>query len=114
MSIIYILKKVLKRFSNKKIRREKLAVSEDLSEWEIAPTSKMISYGFGYLIINYLLGAYTRIVFYYYEVEVGLPVLYVGLAFVIYAVWNMFNDPLLGYFTDRPRKWTKRWGMRAP
>ncbi|TFG28433.1 MAG: MFS transporter [Promethearchaeota archaeon] len=91
-----------------------MAIEEDLSEWEIAPTSKMIAYGFGYLIINYLLGAYSAIVFYYYEVEVGLPVLFVGIAFVLYAIWNMFNDPLLGYFTDKPRKWTRKWGLRTP
>lgn len=91
-----------------------MASEEDLSEWELAPTRKMISYGCGYLVVNYLLGAYTRLVFYYYEVEIGLPVLYVGLAFVIYAVWNMVNDPLLGYFTDKPRKWTKKYGLRAP
>jgi GPH family glycoside/pentoside/hexuronide:cation symporter len=91
-----------------------MAIEEDLGEWEIAPTKKMLSYGFGYLIINYLLGAYSAIVFYYYEVEVGLPVLFVGLAFVVYAIWNMFNDPLLGYFTDKPRKWTRKWGLRAP
>ena len=87
---------------------------EELSEWKIAPTRKMISYGCGYLVVNYLLGAYTRLVFYYYEVEVGLPVLYIGIAFVIYAVWNMFNDPLLGYFTDKPRKWMRKYGLRAP
>ncbi len=86
----------------------------ETSEWEIASTSKMISYGFGYLIINFLLTTYSRIVFYFYEVEIGLPVIYVGLAFVIFAIWNMVNDPLLGYLTDKPLKWTKRWGMRAP
>lgn len=91
-----------------------MVVEEDLSDWEIAPTHKMISYGFGYLVVNYLIGAYSAVVFYYYEVEVGLPVLLVGLAFVIYAIWNMFNDPLLGYFTDKPRKWTRKWGLRAP
>ncbi len=91
-----------------------MAVEEDLSEWEIAPTSKMISYGFGYLVVNYLIGSGFALVFYYYEVEVGLPVLFVGLAFLLYAIWNMFNDPLLGYFTDKPRKWTKKWGLRAP
>ncbi len=91
-----------------------MAVDEDLSEWQIAPTSKMISYGFGYLIVNYLIGSGFALVFYYYEVEVGLPVLFVGLAFLVYAIWNMFNDPLLGYFTDKPKKWTKKWGLRAP
>jgi GPH family glycoside/pentoside/hexuronide:cation symporter len=91
-----------------------MAISEDLSEWEVAPTSKMISYGFGYLIVNYLIGAGFSLVFYYYEVEVGLPVLFVGLAFLVYALWNMVNDPLLGYFTDKPRRWTRKWGLRAP
>lgn len=84
------------------------------SEWEIASTNKMISYGFGYLIVNYLLTAFSSIVFYFYEVEIGLPVALVGLAFIIFAIWNMVNDPLLGYLTDKPLKWTKRWGMRAP
>jgi len=91
-----------------------MASEEDLSEWEIAPTRKMVSYAFGYVIIGYLLGAYSAVVFYYYEVEVGLPVALVGLAFIIFAVWNMINDPLLGYLTDKPLRWTRRWGMRAP
>ncbi len=86
----------------------------ETSEWEIAPTNKMISYGFGYLIVNYLLTAYSAIVFYFYEVEIGLPVALVGIAFIIFALWNMINDPLLGYLTDKPLKWTKKWGMRAP
>jgi GPH family glycoside/pentoside/hexuronide:cation symporter len=91
-----------------------MAIEEDLSEWEIAPTRKMVSYAFGYVIIGYLLGAYSAVVFYYYEVEVGLPVAMVGLAFIIFAVWNMINDPLLGYLTDKPLRWTRKWGMRAP
>ena len=32
-----------------------MAVEEDLSSWEIASTSKMISYALGYVIINYFL-----------------------------------------------------------
>ena len=91
-----------------------MASEEDQSEWEIASTNKMISYGFGYLIINYLLTAYASIVFYFYEVEIGMPVALVGLAFIIFAIWNMVNDPLLGYLTDKPLKWTRKWGLRAP
>ncbi len=26
----------------------------------------------------------------------------------------MVNDPLLGYLTEKPFKWTKKWGLRAP
>ena len=91
-----------------------MAIEEDLSQWDIAPTKKMISYAFGYIVINFLIGGGFSLVFYYYEVEIGLSVVLLGLAFLIFALWNMVNDPLLGFITDKPRKWTKRWGLRAP
>ncbi|MFX1340324.1 MAG: MFS transporter [Promethearchaeota archaeon] len=91
-----------------------MAIEEDLSQWEIASTGKMISYAFGYIIINFLLGVGFSLVFYFYEVEVGLSVVLLSIAFVIFAIWNMVNDPILGFLTDRPFKWTKRWGLRAP
>lgn len=86
----------------------------DLSEWEQASTKKMLSYSFGYLLVFFMAGQFNTYVFYYYEVEIGLPVVMLGLAFIIFAVWNMINDPLLGYLTDRPFKWSRRWGYRAP
>ena len=91
-----------------------MAVEEDLTEWEIAKTSKMFSYGFGYVIVNYFLYYGLAPLFYYYQVEIGLPILLLGLAYVIFALWNMFNDPILGYLTERPTRWTKKWGYRAP
>ena len=86
----------------------------DLSEWEQASTKKMIYYSFGFLLVYFMGGQFNAYVFYYYEVEIGLPVALLGLAFVIFAVWNMINDPLVGYLTDRPFRWTKRWGWRFP
>ena len=91
-----------------------MAIEEDLSQWEIASTWKMVAYGFGYVIINYLLGYGLANLFYFYEVEIGLPVIYLTLAFIIFAIWNMINDPLLGYLTEKPFGWTKRFGLRAP
>jgi GPH family glycoside/pentoside/hexuronide:cation symporter len=91
-----------------------MAIQEDLSEWEVASTGKMISYGFGYIIVNYLLSYGLAVLFYYYEVELGLPTLLVGIAFIIFAIWNMVNDPILGYLTDKPLKWTRKWGLRTP
>jgi GPH family glycoside/pentoside/hexuronide:cation symporter len=91
-----------------------MAIEEDLSQWEIASTWKMTAYGIGYVFINYLLGYGLANLFYFYEVEVGLPALYLSAAFVIFAIWNMVNDPLLGYLTDKPKKWTRKYGLRAP
>ncbi len=86
----------------------------DLSEWEQVSFKKLISFSFGYLLVFFFIGQFNTYVFYYYEVEIGLPVVLLGLAFVIFAIWNMINDPLLGYLTDRPFKFTKKWGMRFP
>ena len=84
------------------------------SEWELVSTKKMFSYSFGFIIYTYLLSSFTVNVFYFYEVEVGLPIDLVGLSFLIFAIWSMINYPLLGYLTDRPIPWLSKWGMRTP
>jgi len=56
-------------------------------------------------------GAY---VFYFYEVEIGLDSWLVAFGFILYAIWNAVNDPLVGYICDRPFSFTKRWGRRFP
>ncbi|MHA1255996.1 MAG: MFS transporter [Promethearchaeota archaeon] len=86
----------------------------DISEWEQASTKKMIHYSFGFPLVFFMAGQFNAYVFYYYEVEIGLPVAMLGLAFIIFAVWNMINDPIIGYLTDRPFRWTKKWGWRFP
>ncbi|MFX1340325.1 MAG: MFS transporter [Promethearchaeota archaeon] len=86
----------------------------DAAGWERVPVKKLIHYSFGYLLVFFMGGFFNMWVFYYYEVEVGLPVALLGLAFVIFAIWNMINDPLLGYLTDRPFKWSMKYGFRAP
>lgn len=36
------------------------------------------------------------------------------MGYVLFAIYNMFNDPLIGYLTNRPFKFTKKWGRRFP
>ncbi|MHA1197171.1 MAG: MFS transporter [Promethearchaeota archaeon] len=36
------------------------------------------------------------------------------IGFIIYAIWNAVNDPLVGYLCDRPYFFTKKWGRRFP
>ena len=74
----------------------------------------MASYGFGIMSREFVQIAFNVLVFFYYEVELGLNVLYIGLALVIFAIYNAINDPLVGYLTDRPFKFTKKWGRRFP
>ncbi|MBY8999259.1 MAG: MFS transporter, partial [Candidatus Thorarchaeota archaeon] len=89
-------------------------MSSEESEWEIVSTWKMLSYSFGFLVYFSIYASISVVIFYYYEVEIGMPVVLLGLALAIYGLYNMFNDPILGYLTDRPFRWTRKWGMRFP
>jgi len=72
---------------------------------DVVSKKKMASYSMGVFIDSFFTEAFGFLVLYYYEVELGLAILLVGLSFVIFAVWNMINDPLVGFLTDRPFKW---------
>jgi GPH family glycoside/pentoside/hexuronide:cation symporter len=74
----------------------------------------MASYGFAKALNEFLDMAFTAFGFYYYESEIGLNVWLVGLGYVIFAIYNAINDPIVGYLTDRPFNFTKKWGRRFP
>jgi Na+/melibiose symporter-like transporter len=74
----------------------------------------MISYGLAPFLSNLTAASYNILLFYYYEVELGLSIVLVGLSYVIYAIWNMVNDPLTGFLTDKPMRWSKKYGLRTP
>jgi GPH family glycoside/pentoside/hexuronide:cation symporter len=50
----------------------------------------------------------------YYHTIIGLTPILIFLAVGINTVWGAFNDPLIGYLTDRNFRWTRRWGRRFP
>ena len=74
----------------------------------------MVSYGFGKFITEFFNMCFGSYVFFFYERVIGLNVWYTSTGYIIFALWNAFNDPLVGYLTDRPFKFTKRWGRRLP
>lgn len=85
----------------------------NLHEYSLA---KIISYSTVWFTDSMILAFFGVVVFYFYEVEVGLNVIYVAIAFVIFAIWNMLNDPLLGFLSERPRseKSVMKYGFRTP
>lgn len=74
----------------------------------------MVSYGFGTFLNEFIMMAFFAFSFFYYESEIGLNVWLVGFGYIIYAIWNAVNDPLVGYLTDHPFRFTKKWGRRFP
>ncbi len=78
------------------------------------PTRIHFSYSCGSFLDDFLLTAFSVRVYAFYEYEVFLPNIFLVTAFVLYGIWNMFNDPLVGYISDRPTRLTRRWGRRFP
>jgi len=74
----------------------------------------MASYSMGNLVFHLVDGIIVFVLFFFYESEVGLSSWLTALGLVIYAIWDAFNDPLVGYLTDRPFKFTKKRGRRYP
>jgi len=92
-----------------------LVIALENKESEIIHSKKiMASYGFGKVIWELLSMAFGAYVFFYYETELGLDVWLIAFGYVIYAIWNAINDPLVGYLVDRPFKFTKKWGRKFP
>ncbi len=72
------------------------------------------SYGASEIVTHLIDMALIGIIIFFYESEVGLNIWLITLGYTIYMVWDAFNDPLVGYLTDRPFKFTKKWGRRFP
>lgn len=80
-------------------------------------TKTMASYGSGKFLAEFLAQAFGVVVFKYYETLI-FPDAYgwlAALGFVIYSVYNAFNDPLMGYLTEkRTTRFSERYGRRFP
>ncbi len=74
----------------------------------------MASYAFGTLVNEFMAMAFSAFTFFYYEAEIGLSSWLVGIGYVIFAIWNAVNDPIVGYICDRPFFFTRKWGRRFP
>ncbi|MBD3255051.1 MAG: MFS transporter [Candidatus Lokiarchaeota archaeon] len=78
------------------------------------PSKVYTSFSFGYFVRSFLFTVFAARVFAFYENEVRLDVTLVLIAYVLYGFWNMINDPLIGYFSDKPNRFWNKWGRRFP
>ena len=70
---------------------------------ESKETSKKtdLAYAAGQITEVGLYQYFSFFVFTFYFFVVGLSIIYIVIAFIIWAFWNAFNDPLIGALSDR-------------
>jgi len=71
-----------------------------------------ISYGSSGFWSMLAYGVFNSYLIFFYEAVIGLNIVYVFWAMLIFTVWDAINDPLIGYLTDRITKYTRKVGKR--
>jgi len=69
------------------------------------------SYGTGQIADQAAYQSFTFLVFTFYFAVVQLEITLITVGFIIWAFWNSFNDPMLGYLSDRTHT---KFGRRLP
>lgn len=70
-----------------------------------------ISFSLGSLVQWFINSSFNTWIFLFFFWAVDLEVTLILLAFIIFSIWNAFNDPLIGYLSDRTHT---RFGRRKP
>ncbi|MHA2391212.1 MAG: MFS transporter [Promethearchaeota archaeon] len=69
------------------------------------------SYATGQIADQAAYQTFTFLVFTFYYTVVQINITLITIGFIIWAIWNSFNDPMLGYLSDRTHT---RFGRRLP
>ncbi|MFX1452685.1 MAG: MFS transporter, partial [Promethearchaeota archaeon] len=80
-------------------------------ESEKIPLKTHMIYGLGNMGTTLLTGIFDGAVVKYYTDKIFLEPLYIGIAFMIFAIWNALNDPIFGHMSDKTRT---KIGRRIP
>jgi GPH family glycoside/pentoside/hexuronide:cation symporter len=83
---------------------------EPLNRQSLSP-STLIIWGLAQFSLAMIGGIYGALLPIFYQDYLGLAARWIGIASLVYALWNAINDPLFGFITDNTRS---RMGRRIP
>ena len=72
---------------------------------------KAFFFSFGQISDQTAYQSFILLIFTFYYTVVGLNLFWVTVGYAIWAIWNAFNDPMIGYLSDRTHT---KWGRRLP
>jgi GPH family glycoside/pentoside/hexuronide:cation symporter len=71
-----------------------------------------VSYGLASFWSMLSYSVFNAYIIFFYEAVVGLQTELMFIAMLCFTLWDAFNDPLLGFLTDRVTKFTRKIGKR--
>lgn len=73
--------------------------------------SYKVIWGIASLGTSLISGIYGGLLTSFYQDYLGVTAKWIGIAAIVYAIWNALNDPIFGYITDNTRS---KLGRRIP
>ncbi|MFW9938244.1 MAG: MFS transporter [Candidatus Thorarchaeota archaeon] len=68
-------------------------------------------YSFGQVSLITANQSFSFLVFTFYFAVIRINVNLISIGFLLWSIWNAFNDPLIGYISDKTHT---KWGRRRP
>lgn len=75
------------------------------------PVKTKVAFGLGAMVGNFTSNLTKELINPIYVVALGLSPALVGMAMVVFRLYDAINDPIMGWISDNTRS---RWGRRRP
>lgn len=80
---------------------------------ETITTKKTVFFSFQGIISGFLFGMWGQIQYFAVSVDgLGISQLIIPLIYLVYSIIDGINDPIIGYFADRSKRFTSKFGKR--